>query len=542
MNLKIIDSIGPFILKDKTNHNWSKTPFGYYDKLNNPKSEFEIVLKNFMKYVKKISKIGYNAITIDDLSHMAILDIYPYKLKEKLNKFKELYSKLIKICNDKKIKVFINFDLMYFNNEIERLCKNNTNNMIIILNKSLKYLFNNYNVDGIISRFGECDGVDVKGIFKSKIIIKTPNIAKKFLNNLLPVIEKFNKSWIFRTWSISGSKIGDLMWNKKTFDKIFNKIKSDNLIISMKYGESDFFRNMELNPLFFHSKHKKIIELQTKREYDFFGEMPYYTGFQYQKYYEKLKNNKTFDGMMVWCQTGGWHFSHRVTFLENSSKFVELNTISTLKIFEGKDPEKCIFDYFKDKNYIQFFKEYNRLSNKILYPNNNKRIYFKRLHIPPLLWIFWNNVVINKFMISFVKFLYKDCPKISYDEFNKLLELGKKCNVNKNEFYIDTLKILYLTRKVLHGKYNKYFFCKKVLSYNNKYQFLNFHIKNTKASKTFSIILRLAFRRKKNYRMVDKILLNKYILLLFYKIYLILNKKNLPYFVNNQAMPLSKLI
>jgi hypothetical protein len=95
-------------------------------------------------------------------------------------------------------------------------------------------------------------------------------------------------------------------------------------VVSIKYGAGDFFRGMDINPILTLRGHKKIVELQSKREYDFFGEFPYYTGFEYEGYYNKIKKNPDIEGVMVWCQTGGWGRSDRVTFLENSSPYVEL--------------------------------------------------------------------------------------------------------------------------------------------------------------------------------------------------------------------------
>jgi hypothetical protein len=66
----------------------------------------------------------------------------------------------------------------------------------------------------------------------------------------LPVFEHFNKYLIFRTWTIGAYKIGDLIWNEKTYEQVLQGIQSKNFIVSMKYGDTDFFDQLRLDPLF----------------------------------------------------------------------------------------------------------------------------------------------------------------------------------------------------------------------------------------------------------------------------------------------------
>lgn len=231
MKYKIIDSLGPFINPKNPPLNWSKIPFEEYEK----NLDFSKVILRFETFISSIKKHGYNSISLDDLPHMVVLDGYSPSLKHKLKKFQDLYVTIIDIAKKHNVKVFINADIMYqtpgFSSKLFRLRKN-----VDLLKKSLDLLFSKYNVEGIITRIGECDGVDVKGMFPSKIEIDTPRKARKYIKECLPIFEKNNKKWIFRTWTIGGTKIGDLIWNKITFSKIFKDIQSDNLIISMKWG------------------------------------------------------------------------------------------------------------------------------------------------------------------------------------------------------------------------------------------------------------------------------------------------------------------
>jgi len=542
----IIDALGAFINPENTPMNWSKIPFNDYERHGALEKASGRIIQNFRKFAFRVAAIGYNAVSIDDLAHMAILACYSTKTKNIISRFQKLYKQVIKIATEYNLAVFVNLDIAYFNKEIDTFLKNNHHSALDIIKEAITYLFANFEVEGIITRIGECDGVDVKGMFRSRITIKTVSTARKYLKTLIPVFEYNKKTWIFRTWTIGGTGIGDLMWNKKTFLSVFGKIKTSNLIISMKYGVSDFFRNMELNPLFFLKGHNKIIELQTRREYDLFGELPYYTGWEYAQYYHYLKNNPEFSGISVWCQTGGWSNSKRMTFLHNSSPYVELNTVSCINIFKGKNPATEIKRFFKEKmkcnscNIVCFFKKYNSLSGKILYPKDKRSRYFNKVYLPPLLWMQWGNISITKFAASFVKYYYTAID-IGNDEFSELQILGNRCKIDNMPFIIDTLRVIYDVRCAFHDKISEKELLSRIKAYSPKYNLLSFNFSSAKHSRTLSVLLHIMVRKKQRYRLVDLLLMRKPFIILLY-LYLSLRKRSGLKFVDKQAMPMSKVI
>ena len=175
----------------------------------------------------------------------------------------------------------------------------------------------------------------------------------------------------------------------------------------MKYGESDFFKYLKLNDLFFTEDHNKIIELQARREYEGFGEYPSFTGWDYEEYKNRLINLKKFCGIQVWCQTGGWSDFRNFTFLKKTSIWNELNTFVTLKIFkEDMSVEKAIAEFYKKNNtdkFIKFLKLSNFIIENLLYDPvySKQKLYFNRLRVPSLLNIFWDNVTLSDFIITF---------------------------------------------------------------------------------------------------------------------------------------------
>jgi hypothetical protein len=190
-------------------------------------------------------------------------------------------------------------------------------------------------------RFGEADAKDVHGTFRSALVLRTSAQVRRFLGGVLPVFERCQKLLVLRTWSVGVYAVG-VMWHRRTFTRAFSSLHSPNLILSLKYGESNFFRFLPLNAHFFHSPHQKIIEFQTRREYEGFGEYPAFVGWEYEGYLRALHSAPNVIGASLWCQTGGWGSFRRLTYLHNSSIWVELNTFVTARMCRGLSCEQAI--------------------------------------------------------------------------------------------------------------------------------------------------------------------------------------------------------
>ncbi len=541
IELSIIDTIGPFMSKKHPVRNWSKVPFGFYEGLENPEKEFAQVIENFRIFAKKAHEIEYNVVSIDDLAHMVNSDIYPAVLRAKIGKFKKLYEEIFAICREYDLKIFVNFDLMFFNESIVSHTEGKHQKIREILQEFLTTLFLDYNVDGVITRMGESDGVDVDSIFKSRITIKTPAQANRYIKELLPIFEKHNKTWIFRTWTLGKGKIGDLMWNQKTYQKTFKDINSPNFIVSMKYGEGDFFRNMRLNPLLSGGSQNTLIELQAKREYDGFGQLPFYTGWDYEKYYQLLCDDKKLKGIMVWCQTGGWFASDNITFLDKSSPWTELNTISTIKIFKGETADDAAMAVLKDRQKLLFLKEYYKISGLILYPETSQDRYFKRLKLHPAMWNFWGNITVNNVTASLAGGFYGKKINVKALDIKKLYQMGEQCGIADMEFIRDTLLVFYACRLALAGRIPLAMLRHISQKYLEEYpDFLVFNISNkAKLKKVYSLAFSLLTRKNSKYRFADLVLLNPIVLMLAYKIFTAVDSKSLPAFADKEATAVS---
>lgn len=543
----IIDAIGPFFKKQKNKTvNWSKIPFYTLERKKEvKKGRAKKIKKRFKKFVKKSSDLGYNAISIDDLAHLVCFDFYPASLEKKLTSYKMLYKELFKIARKKNMSIFVNTDLMFFNKSIKKRTREKEDNIIELLKAALVQLFRLYEVEGVIFRVGESDGVDVKGDFISKLSIKTPQQANRYIRQLLPIFDSFQKRFIFRTWTVGIDKIGDLMWNPKTFAKAFAGIQSQNFIVSMKYGDTDFFDNLDLNPLFFNCQHKTILELQTRREREGFGKLPYYVGWQYQKYYQILAKQPNWSGISVWCQTGGWSRWPNLTFLKRSSYWNELNTIAVIQLFRYGTGADSILHALHTEKMVEFIQLCHQTFRKIIYISNfsDMTLYLRRFRLPPLLWLYWDHVIINPMVMALHDFVGTEPFTIPKKELKTIKSLGKKLNIPDIDFIYDTLFILAKCHKAIVQKYTSRTLIENIENYKEKHpNGLNFSIKTAQYNFGYTrILFKLFLRKQPNYRILDHFLMlppTSYFLRLIIKSLI----KNMPRFVNKQAMPVEALL
>lgn len=404
----IIDALGPFIEKTgNSTVNWSKVVFSSLE--TNGKLDDTVqkrIVERFERYTTRVASLGYTGLSIDDVAHLISFPFYNSQLKSLISDYQNLYSQLFAIAQKKKLQLYLNTDYLFLNPDITQYMNVHGIAPSDFFADALSTLFTQYpQIDGIILRIGENDGKDVTGTFLSQLVLKTPRQANDLLKQILPIFEAHHKTLIFRTWTVGVYKIGDLIWNEKTFDTVFGSIKSDALIISMKYGDTDFMRYLPLNPLFFASSHKKLIEFQTRREWEGMGLYPSFVGWDYANYLASLKTAENIVGIHVWCQTGGWAKKtwSNVTYLDNSSFWNELNTEVTLSITHGRSVEEAIASFcdshdIKDTpRFIELLHLSDIAIKKGLYLPEiaQKSLYFRRTRIPPLTWLTWDQILLS---------------------------------------------------------------------------------------------------------------------------------------------------
>ncbi|HCH34010.1 MAG: hypothetical protein UY35_C0010G0006 [Candidatus Saccharibacteria bacterium GW2011_GWC2_48_9] len=427
---QIIDAIGPFVLdvpKDTT-INWSKVPFSQIEQGGRLSAATRAqILSRFDAYLAKVQPQGYGTLSIDDLAHMIVFEWYSPKLQKLLADYNLLYRDIVALAQSYGMAVFVNTDYIFWNDEIQSHLESSGMTAAELLDDACELLTQQVpGVAGVILRIGESDGRDIRDTFVSKLALRTSRAANRLLRHLLPRFEQHSMTLIVRTWTVGVYQIGDLIWNSDTYDEVFGDIDSDALVVSMKYGDTDFMRYLDLNPLFRHGHHCKIIELQTRREWEGMGALPAFVGWQYSEYLEQLRDVKELVGIHVWCQTGGWAKSswNNVTYLQQSSLWVELNTEVVASMYhDGMSVEAaaerfCVARNLGDSTtFLQMLRSGDSAITRGLYiaAIAQQKLYFRRTRLPTLLWLTWDKVDISPVTLRLLRLLINKDASVLLD-------------------------------------------------------------------------------------------------------------------------------
>ena len=475
MNLLIIDGIGPFFRHYRTKRiNWSKVPFSHIETGNGIREDYLRTLpEDFARLVRGASAVGYNAVTLDDVAHLSPHAAYPPPLNRKIDAYRRLYARLFEIACAHSMRVFLTTDVMYYNAALRRRLGRSVERVTEHLAGALDTLFAEFQcLAGIIVRFGEQDGRDVSGDFESRMVLRRPADARAFVKGLLPVFERHNRLFVFRTWSVGAYQIGDLMWNADTYDRVFDGISSRNLAVSMKYGESDFFRYLPLNRLFARGCQQKIIEFQARREYEGFGAYPSFVGWDVERYLRALGGACNLIGASVWCQTGGWGRRRQLTYVRNSSPWVELNAEVIAALCRGASCEEAVASYCARRTtpldtgrMLEFLRMSEEVIHKLLYMSElgERTLFFRRLRLPPQLHVFWDRVIVNHTVKRILKCLVTDRERCIREGWEGLATLQRMRAVAEThglprkglDYQLATYRILATAREYFFRPYSR---------------------------------------------------------------------------------------
>jgi len=468
--LLLVDGIGPFFRHYKEKRiNWSKIPFASIETEDGLKREvLGSVPDDFRTFVRRAKQIGYNAVTLDDVAHLIQSADYSDCLKRKIAAYRDLFRTLMKIADEEGLAVYFTMDVMFFNDIIRKVVDGSRDRANDWLRESLSTLFREFPlIAGVIMRFGESDGLDVIGDFRSQLWLKHPDDARRLLKTLLPMFENAGRLLIFRTWSIGAHAIGDLCWNEKTFRQVFGELNSDSLVISMKYGETDFFRYLPTNPLFFVSDHQKIVEFQARREYEGFGAYPSFVGWDSEQILQDLKRARNLIGMSVWCQTGGWGKRRQLTFVRNSSIWVELNTWTLARLWQGRTCAGAIEEFVQSTlprvpidAMTDFLRRSEVVIKDLLYVRElaERQLYFRRLRLPPQLFVYWDRILIDPMIKKVLRCLVRDHPaavregRLALEQLHEMIATAEA-----NEIPMQGLKLQLATFEIIAAA-REYFF------------------------------------------------------------------------------------
>lgn len=496
---------------------------------------FLSVRADMANFCRSVARIGYNGVTLDDIPHLTLHELYEDPVKQRVTLYREEFRELFKIIRAEGLHIYLTMDILTLTPRLEKHLGKNDWKQRQFLAELLDSFFIDFpEVAGVVLRIGESDGLDIKEDFRSKLVLKSPAMVNRCLKAILPVFEHHGRRCIFRTWTVGAHEVGDLIWREATLEKTVAGITSPALVLSMKYGESDFFRYLSLNRNFFVTEIPKIVELQTRREYEGCGEYPSFIGGDYEQLAIELREAPNVIGISVWCQTGGWTPFRRLAFLDPSAVWTEINTFVTLRMFKHGELVDEALSHLSEIAEVTdpvALRELLRLSEEVvrelLYLPDfaRQRFYFRRVRIPPLLGVYWHQIFVAHSLKKMLDHLVGDGEEAirvghaAMAKIRRMRTLALQCHLPEEDIeYMEfTLGIIALgreyffrpdeegIRKRLEKAKKKY---KKRYPRGSRYRYtVKLDFKPFKLNARYiALFLNQLVRRRPDYRFIDKII------------------------------------
>jgi len=163
-------------------------------------------------------------------------------------------------------------------------------------------------VDGLMIRIGEAGRIyDLPGWdYWSELAVTDDVAVREMLTAFTRVAERHGKDIIFRSWSVGVGAVGDMHTNPDSYEAVLAGVDSPSLVVSTKHVAGDFYSWLPLNPTLDMGSQRRIVELQSRREFEGFGALPNDLGPAYAAALAHyLDANPHVEGVWAWAQDGG---------------------------------------------------------------------------------------------------------------------------------------------------------------------------------------------------------------------------------------------
>lgn len=568
--LFLIDAIGPFFRNyEKRRINWSKIPFTHLATEGGQRErQWSRIREDLRHFAGEVSSLGYNAVTLDDLAHLAPHPMHEPEVSKRIEVFRQEFSQLFDILDEFKLRIYLTSDVIPLTPAIDAAFGDKRRRLEDYYLGLVESLLDDFPlIAGLILRIGESDGVDVKDPIRTRLHLTSPAGTNRFLHRLLPLFEERKRDLVLRTWTVGAHRIGDLIWHRRTLAETLDGIDSPHFIVSMKHGESDFFRYLPLNRAFFRIPQPKIIELQARREYEGAGEYPSFIGWDCEQFARELGEAENLVGVSVWCQTGGWHRFRRLAFLEEAGDdtWIRLNATVALRVFRDQQPvEEVMRDLYgpaRAVSVIELLRNSEIVVRELMYIEDfaRQKLFFRRVRIPPLLHIYWDCLFVNDAVRKVLRHFVRDperslrAGEAAYALFPQMIELARQAGLPARdiEHWRDFGNLVRLARRYYFlphdsgmaerlrsakADYKAAWPRESGERYRIKLSFEPFRLRR----QTLGWLSGLLLRRKRGYRMVDRIFtLN--LLGLVFRVFRPRRKEAMPKFLRKSAMGVETL-
>lgn len=210
LELLLLDGIAPFFLEAPRGRlNWSKIPFSTLERDGLPAPErFRRVRDAFARFADTAAAWGFNALTLDDLAHCSDHPCYEPVLRHRLEAWRREYRTLFRIAAERGLRIYLTTDIAFFTPALDRTLRGDAAIREFLAAAAHEAFLAFPEIAGLIVRLGESDGLDVRGDFHSRPVLRTPAQARLCLRALLDVCEARHRDLVVRTWSLGAFPCG----------------------------------------------------------------------------------------------------------------------------------------------------------------------------------------------------------------------------------------------------------------------------------------------------------------------------------------------
>ncbi|NYE35757.1 hypothetical protein F4692_000861 [Nocardioides cavernae] len=207
---------------------------------------------------------------------------------------------------------------------------------------------------GVVLRIGEGGGIyNTPGIdYYSEITVTTPEAVRAMLDAFTTSAEGADKDVVFRTWSVGVGAVGDMHTDAESYDEVLAGVDSPSLVVSTKYSLGDFYSWLPLNDTLEQGDQRRIVELQSRREFEGFGAVPNDLGVLHQLALQRfIAANPRVEGIWTWTQDGGpWRAGPMSLLLTTGFwQLYDLNSEVAARLARdpGTDPAEATADWVR---------------------------------------------------------------------------------------------------------------------------------------------------------------------------------------------------
>lgn len=264
-----------------------------------------VVVPGFLEYVTFSSIGGGHAVYPEGDDHIARADALV-----------AAFGPVFRYARDMGMRVYLLTDMLALSPPLERYLERTTGGLDTtsarfwqVYQAGLAELFDRMPfVSGLMVRVGE--GGDVYKQpgwdYSSRIAVTSAAGVRAMLTALLHTAGAAGKDVIFRTWTVGVGAVGDLHTNPASYEEVLGGIDDPHLIVSTKYSAGDFYSHLPLNPTLTTGSQRRIVEFQSRREFEGFGALPNDLTVLHQQALQRfLAANPHVEGVWTWTQDGG---------------------------------------------------------------------------------------------------------------------------------------------------------------------------------------------------------------------------------------------